>query len=390
MILSLHKTSSGRFTIYTVNLLISFHYFSVIYINSAFLSRYIDTQTLSSLYLIGSILSVVLFSIFARIIKRFGNYSLILFFTLLELLALIGFVTASNLNVIMLAFILYLIVSPIIYLNLDIFLEKLTTNERATGGVRGTFLTMQNITQVVCPLLVAAVLYDNEYWRVYLISIGFLLVAIVLISLRLRRFNDARYHASGLWQSLTYVLSHPVLYNVVAAQSLLRFFYAWMVIYTPLYLFQYIGFSWPEIGTIFSIMLLPFLLLELPLGKIADARFGEKEIMIFGFILMTAAVTIIPFITAPVFLAWTATLFISRAGAACVEIATESYFFKHVDGSRADTISLFRMARPATYVAAAAVAALSLQIVSLQWSFLVLAAIMALGLRYAFALHNTK
>lgn len=390
MALSFRKRSSGRSAIYLSNLFISFHYFIVIYINSAFLSKFVDIQTLSILYLVGSVLSALLFFTFAKIVKRVGNYYLTLIFTLLEMLALLGLATAPNSGIIIVSFILYLTVSPIIYLNLDIFLEKLTATERITGGVRGMFLTMQNIAQVFAPLFVGLFLYEIEYWRIYAISIGFLAIATYFIAVRLKNFNDPHYHSSTLRQSFSYILKHPSLYNVIAAQSLLRFFYAWMVIYTPLYLFQEIGFPWPTIGIMFSIMLLPFLALELPLGRIADSQFGEKEIMIFGFFLMVISVAIIPFLTTPVFITWTAVLFFSRIGAASVDIATESYFFKNVDGSLVDTISLFRVSRPTTYIAAAGIAALSLQFLSLQWSFFVLAAIVALGLPYAFALRDTK
>ncbi len=373
---------------YLVNLFVSFHYFVVVYINSAFLSKFIDTQTISLLYLVGSVLSVGLFLLFAKIVRRVGNYHLVLIFAVLEILALVGLATAHSLNIIILSFLLYLVISPIIYLSLDIFLEKLTTEEQVTGSVRGMFLTMQNITQVVSPLLVGLFLLDSAYWRMYSISIGFLLIAVVLIVIAFRRFNDPHYIARTLPQSLSYVLRHSVLRNVFAAQILLRFFYAWMVIYTPLYLSQYIGFTWSQIGIMFSIMLLPFLILELPLGRVADSAFGEKKIMIFGFVLLVAAVACIPFLTTATFAVWTAVLFTSRIGAACIEMATESYFFRHVNGSLADTISLFRMARPATYVVVSAVAALTLSVLSLQWSFLVLAIIMVLGVPLALTLRS--
>jgi len=376
--------------IYLTNLLVSFHYFLVIYINSAFLSRYVDTQQLSLLYIAGSILSIVLFSYFATLVRQAGNYRLMLVFTALEVLAISGLALGRDATTVISSFLLYLAVSPVIYLNLDIFLEKSVKDEGITGSVRGMFLTMSNITQVICPLLAGLLLYDNSYGRVYLISIVFLLMVLAVTVGYLRRFSDARYHPRTLWQSAAYVLRHHSLYDAVAAQFLLRFFYAWMVIYTPLYLFQTIGFSWQQIGVMFSIMLLPFLLLELPLGRLADRRWGEKEMMTIGFMLMAGTVAIMPFITAPLFVVWTAVLFASRIGASLVEISTESYFFKHVDGALADTISLFRMARPATYIAASIVAAFALQLISLQWSFLILAAVMVLGLRYALALKDTK
>lgn len=378
----------ARLTIYFANLLISFHYFIIIYVNSAFLSQYTDTQHLSFLYIIGSIASVLLFSAFAHLIRRVGNYHLALFFSTLEVLALSGLALGHTADIIIASFILHLAVSPIIYLNLDIFLEALTRNEKITGGVRGIFLTMQNIAQVTCPLLVGLLLAGTAYGRIYLISIGFLLAGMYLLT-RLRAYNDVRRHPRTLRYSITYVLKHPVLCHVVVAQFLLRFFYAWMVIYMPLYLFHYAGFSWLTIGTMLAIMVLPFLLLEFPLGKLADSRFGEKRIMVFGFITIAMATASIPLLP-PAFILWAIVLFMSRVGAACVEITTESYFFRHIDDAHADTISLFRVARPATYVAAAGIAALSLQVASLRWSFLILAAIMLWGVPHALAVRDTR
>lgn len=382
--------SPSRAAIYLGNFLVSFHYFLVVFVTSTYLIRYVDTQRLSLLYVLGSALSVVLFAYFATLVQRFGNYRLTLWFVVLEIAALLGLGFGHDARVIIPSFLLYLAISPALYLNLDIFLEKSISDEHTTGGVRGLFLSMQNITQIVCPLLAGFLLANNEYWRVFLVSAVFLLIVLVVLAGYLRHFSDSHYHPRTLWQSAAYVFRHPMLYHAVAAQFLLRFFYAWMVIYTPLYLFQYLGFSWQQIGIMFAIMLVPFLLLELPLGRLADRRLGEKEIMTLGFILMAGTVAYIPFLTAPSFVLWSVVLFVSRIGAACTEIATESYFFKHVDGSLADTISLFRVSRPVTYIAAAAVATLTLEFLPLRWSFLVLALVMLWGLRYALTLKDTR
>ena len=57
----------------------------------------------------------------------------------------------------------------------------------------------------------------------------------------LREHKHPRSHPSSLPQSARYVLQHPMLYRAVLGQFLLRFFYAWMVIYMPLYLVELIG-----------------------------------------------------------------------------------------------------------------------------------------------------
>jgi len=374
--------------VYVANLFVSLHFYLVIYVTSAFLGLSFNARDVGILYLIGSIASLALFGGFVGWLKRLGNVRLFSFFLLLEAVALLCLALAPSVNVIVAGFLLYAAVSPIIYLNLDIFVERLVRDERMTGSVRGMFLTMINIAQVLCPLLAAYLLQESHYGRVYVVSIAFLVVAFTVVFIGLSKFKDATYDRHSLRKTLAYVIGVPDLFNVFVAQFLLRFFYAWMVIYTPLYLLS-IGFSWAQLGMMFTIMLLPFLLLEWPLGKIADWRWGEKEIMVAGFVLMTGSVALLPFLSAQ-FLIWTAVLFVSRIGASCVEIATESYFFKHVDSSKADTIMLFRIARPATYVAAAAVASGLLFFVSLQWCFVALALIVALGLRYAVVLKDTK
>jgi len=369
--------------VYLVNLLISFHYFLVIYINSAFLSQYIYQNTVSLLYIIGSILSVVLFIFFIDLIKKLGNYRLLLIFIFLEILSLLGLGFFNNSTGLMFSFILFLIVSPIIYLNLDVFLEGFTRDESVTGTRRGVFLTMINIAQVMCPLIAGMLLAQNEYWRVYSISIAFLLGAALLTSLYLRHFKDPHYKYFTLQQMAKELIKKPTLFNVFSAQFLLRFFYAWMVIYMPLYLFITIGFSWPTIGAIFTIMLLPFLLLELPLGRLADSWFSEKRMLIVGFCIMALSVALIPFITIRSFPLWALLLCLTRIGASFTEVGTESYFFKHVDGAFADTISFFRVARPATYVLSALVALASTIFIPMRWDFLILSAIMLLGLYFA-------
>ena len=57
-----------------------------------------------------------------------------------------------------------------------------------------------------------------------------------------------------------------------------RLTYAWMVIYTPLHMLD-LGFTWEEIGQIFTIMLIPFVLVEYPAGWLADKYIGETEMM---------------------------------------------------------------------------------------------------------------
>jgi MFS family permease len=96
----------------------------------------------------------------------------------------------------------------------------------------------------------------------------------------------------------------------IGVQFVLNFFFAWMVIYLPLLLAKEIGFSWDKIGFIFTIMLLPFLLFELPAGILGDRKLGEKELLVFGFVVMFISTLAIPLLSVPAFWSWALLLFV--------------------------------------------------------------------------------
>jgi MFS family permease len=178
--------------------------------------------------------------------------------------------------------------------------------------------------------------------------------------------------------------------KIVMSMFLLQFFYAWMIIYMPIYLNQTVGFDWTTIGFMFAIMLVPFVILEAPLGRLADSRYGEKEMLSIGFIIMAIAVAAVAFFTDHNVIVWTAILFVSRVGAAITEVMTETYFFKKVDASNTHLISFARMTRPLAYVIGPVIATILLTIFDIKGLFIFLAFLMLYGLRYSLSLVDTK
>jgi hypothetical protein len=198
------------------------------------------------------------------------------------------------------------------------------------------------------------------------------------------------------------------------ADFLLFFFYSWMTIYTPLYLHKNMGFSWNQIGVILFIMLLPFVYVQFPLGRLADKKYGEKEILSIGFVIMAIFTGIIFFITGGnhvlektffvlnlgnleiditwYVILWAAILFVTRIGAASVEIMCDTYFFKKVDSLDTNIISCFRMVGPAAYILGPLFATLLFTFSSfdIQYLFLVLGLIMFIGLKFSLSIKDTR
>lgn len=375
--------------LYVASFVLAFHLFFVVYINSSFISTLIKEQFIGAVWIIGSLLGIGALVLISGALRAFGNYRVLVVLTILEFFIFLGLAFIQNTALIIALFIGYLIVYPLILFNLDIFLESYTKDESKTGSIRGTILTIVNTALIIAPLLAGFILTNGDYWKVYLISALFLIPFLFLIS-KFRTFTDPPYHNMKVRSTWLRIKRDKNIYNILMSQFTLRFFFAWMVIYMPIYLHGHIGFTWSEFGILSSIMLLPFALFELPAGKLADNWLGEKELLCAGFVIAAFFTAFVPFITTANFLIWAIVLFMMRVGASLIEITTESYFFKHVKGDDNNIISFFRMTRPVAYVVGPIVGTIALYFLDFGFIFLFLSALLLYSLRYGFAIKDTR
>lgn len=374
--------------LFLANFVLSFHLFFTLYMNSSFIALSVGEKFVGLVYMVSSAVSIVTLISVARILRKFGNYKILLYLTILEFFLFMGMAFVKEEIFILLFFVTYSAIFPLMLFNFDVFLETYTKKESNTGNIRGTFLAITNTALILAPLIAGLILTNGDYWKIYFASALFLIPFLFLIS-RFKDFKDPEYHDLQLWDTLRCIKKNKNLYNIFMAQFMMRFFFSWMVIYMPIYLHQHIGFSWSEIGIMTSIVLLPFAIVEYPAGKIADKMFGEKELLIIGFLITATFTGFISFLTVPHFIIWTALLFTIRVGASLIEIMSEIYFFKHVDGSDNTTISFFRITNPFAYIVGPAVASFILLFTDYQFIFIVLGFILLYGMRFAFRIEDT-
>lgn len=320
---------------------------------------------------------------------RFGNYRTISSLIIFIVFLLLGLSYFKDFIYIAPIFVVYLSIIPLIIVCLDIFLEKFSDNEK-TGTIRGSYLSVTNAAWVMAPLLGGLILTNGDYWKIYLIAALFLLVFLLILRLNLRDFTDAPYLKVNFIETFKIIFSKKDVRNIFISNFLLQFFYAWMIIYTPIYLHQYIGLSWKEIGVIFTVMLLPFVLFEFPAGKIADKRLGEKEILTMGFVVTAVLTASIFFIFSKNIFIWMLILFGTRVGASMIEVMTESYFFKHMDSGDSNIISAWRRNLPFAFILAPIFAIAILSFLDYKYLFLILGFIMLYGLRYSLSIKDTR
>jgi MFS family permease len=369
---------------------LSFHYYLIVYINSSFLSGYFSDTQISALYVVGSVLNTILLLNAAKILNTLTNRKTMLYAAAIEFLAVLGLCVTQNHFLIGVYFMTQIAVVSFMSFNLDVFLESATPDENQTGGIRSMFNTLGNITCVIAPLVISLFIFGNTYWHIYFLSLLFLIPLFYYVKKHLTQEGEKSVDHIKIRETARKYLADKNLYNIWSSEFLLQFFYAFMVVYTPLYLTKYIGFSWAEIGVIFTIMLLPFIIFEIPVGDLADKKYGEKEFLTVGFIIMGIFTMAIGFITTKNFWLWATILFATRIGASFVEITCDTYFFKKVDQGKTDIIGFYRLTRPLSYVVAPIVMALTLQFIPFQYTFIVIGAILIIGTRYSLALEDTK
>ena len=211
------------------------------------------------------------------------------------------------------------------YYCLDIFLEELSTDKK-TEEIRGIYLTFISLGVAMGPFILALLATMWHGFQPVYTAAALLLIPPIFLAIFSLKSNTpktyAPYHHSLRLPFATWWHTRDIR-RVTLARLVLESFYGLMIIYTPLYLYRVLGFEWSELGIIFTVMLLPFILFDWIGGELADRFWGEKELMSTGLLITGFSLLFMPFI-GKVFWAWMLVLFISRVGASLVETMTET------------------------------------------------------------------
>lgn len=379
----------NRKIIYVAGFLFSIPMALTSYINSSFLESYINAYYVSITYVTASVITILAMLKMPAILTRLGNRRATLFFGVLIFLSYLGLAFAQKPSVVVSAFILYFVFTNFIIASLDIFIEDFS-GKSAVGGIRGFYLMVINSAWVVAQMISGSIIAKSSFRGIYLFSAGLTILFSIIFIFFLRGFKDPTYRKVPVLKTVKVFIKNKNISKIYVLNFLLRFFFAWMIIYTPIYLHEYMNFGWSQIGVIFSIMLLPFVLLEFPLGKLSD-RIGEKEMLFMGFLISAFFTLLIPFLNESSLWLWAGVLFMTRVGAATIEVMSESYFFKSISVEDDAEISFFRNTMPLSFIIAPLVAIPILMFIpSFKYIFFVLAAILFAGAFVSLRLRDVK
>ncbi len=379
----------NRKIIYLAGFLFSIPVALVSYINSSFLEIYVGKNYVGIIYILASIITILGLLKMPKVLTYLGNRLTILLSCLLVFLSFILLALANNAFIIIPAFFLYFLSIYFIVASLDIFVEDFSRNS-SVGALRGFYLMIINSAWIIAQLISSSIINKSSFTGIYLLGAGFMVLVMFIFILFLRDFKDPEYKKVLVLKTIRTFIQNKHLSKIYLSSLILHFFYAWMIIYTPIYLHEYMGFGWDKIGIIFSIMLIPFVILNFPLGKLSD-KIGEKKMLLTGFLIITLSVWIIPFVTESILWIWALILFITRVGAATIETMNESFFFKIVNEENADEISFFRNTFSVSYIIAPLLAVPILFLIpSFKYLFFVLSAVLLFGFLITLRLRDVR
>jgi MFS family permease len=345
------------------------------------------------LYTFASLITLFALVSAPRTLRRFGNYRWTLAVLILHVLALLGLGLFDSAWFIIPLFVLEAALVSVLYFNFDVFLERYSKDEN-TGMIRGIMITIGSIAWLLPPFFSGMIIERWGFPLVYLTGAAIILPAIFIMMRYFSDFKDLVYDDAPLLMTKEDTRKHPNISRILWVNFFLQFFYAWMIIYAPIYFHDHIGISYAEFGLILTVALSAFVLFPSPLGWLADKVLGEKELLLCGFFLMGLTSLAIPFLSAASLALWwwALLLFVGRTGASIVETMTETYFFKQIDGHNASLIGYFRRSRPMAFIVAPLIASLLLSfgVIELQSLFTILGFVMLAGMAFTLRIKDTR
>lgn len=371
-----------------VTFLLGFQLSLTAYILSSFIQELTGIENIGVFFLIAYGASFYILINLHHLIKKYGKSKIFLLFLVIKFLALLAIaIYAESMTAVVFA-IWFLVSDAVSWVTLDIMIESFS-QDKTTGVVRGLHITLMNVGFLFGPFLATWTVHHLGFGFVFLATALVNLAAMIILFLKYRNVNHEVKRDVSALAVLSKMMKRKDLMRIYYASFMLGLFYAVMAVYTPLYLLS-IGFSWLDIGKIITVMIIPFVILEIPLGIIADEKTGEKEWLIIGVLFLSIATGAMSFYSEPNILIWMGILFATRIGASIMEVMRDTYFYKKIGPEDVDFIDFFRTTKSTSYIFGMTLFSLFLIFFPLKMVFIMLAILVFTALAPIIRLHDTR
>jgi MFS family permease len=360
--------------LYLLAFIFSLHLALAAYVNSTFLSQYIGEHLVGLVYVASSVLTLIIFAYSSSLMKKLGNKKLVHVGIALNLISLIILGIVHIPVVLVTALVVFLVTNNLVMFGFDTIFESFESPD-SIGRTRGMYLSVTNLAWMLSPLFSGYIIQSTGYQSIYIIGACLALATTIGLSVSNIK-NSFTYKKVPLLKTFFRLENDEGIRDLVFISFILHLFYAIMVVYTPIYLIDHLGFDWSTIGIVFTVMLTPFVILGLPVGRLIDRGVKEKKLLRIGLTIAGGATLIIAGTTSTNIALWAILLLLTRIGASILETTTETFLFKKIKPEDIDALSVFRDMSPLAYLIAPIVATGILYILPFKSIFFILGCIM--------------
>src|SRR4030042_6926300 len=180
--------------------------------------------------------------------------------------------------------VVYITFTVISWLDMDVLLEACSVDKK-TGKIRGLYLTIENAGYLAAPFFSGLLVSKYGFQAAFAVSFVILLFVLIISLAKIKNIDHCSIKKTDFRSFMKKIFLRKNVMKAYYISFLLEFFYALMIIYTPLYLLA-LDFDWFQIGKIFTIMLIPFVLLQYPAGHFADTRYEERDMMAVALLIL--------------------------------------------------------------------------------------------------------
>jgi MFS family permease len=354
-----------------ISFLLGFSDAVLLYVISTYFKVASGTENIGGFYILSYVTLLLLLLNLHKLTRRLGSVNIffLALFSKIIIIAVLAGTQPGFLGVFLLM--LYILFAGIEWVSLDALLENFS-RDNESGRIRGKHLAILNAGFLLGPFLSTRLLEYFGFSGIFFFLLALNMIIFVMSLIRLRAANSVFKRDLSVFKLIRKVVERKNVLAIYYIAVVLDFFYALMIIYAPIYLLD-LGLGWDKIGIIFTIMLLPFVLLQYPMGVLADKKVGEKKLLFLALLIMASCTLVFYFTHSQNILVWAVVLFGTRVGASMLEVLRDSYFYKRIDGDDMDLIDFFRTAMPVGYILAALASLVLLLFLPLKWVFVLLA-----------------
>lgn len=308
---------------------------------SVFLSKFINNFNISLLLFFAFVISFICSLKLIKMINKKHTFYTTLFILSLTFISSIFLWLSNNILLISLFSVLLIIGLLLLLTIINLFLEEFT-NIRNVGLARSINLIINHAAIIVGLITGGYILKNDSEIHIIFALIAFMHIPLFYIFKKYyKNLADPIYRNADLSHTFQKLKHNKDIKGIVISALGVESFFTIISFFLPLYLITKLNIDpFLYFSVILPVAMLPYLILPFILEELSE-HYGEKEMLIFGYMIIFVLCALIPFIESNNIIIWAVILILTRVGTSIIDTMNNIYFYKKIHYNDIGAINIF-------------------------------------------------